>query len=162
MFSVGDKVVYPMQGVGIVERIENRVFSGKNREYIIVKILANKMEVMIPSDMVAKSNLRRISDNSTLENVLSNLTAADDDDDDDESLSSKQRYENNFNKFKVGSLKNSLEVVYDLSEINKNKKLNSSEKQLFHTAHKFLLEEVSCIKNMSLTEADDYLKNRLN
>ncbi|MDO5518478.1 MAG: CarD family transcriptional regulator [Clostridium sp.] len=159
MFSVGDKVVYPMQGVGIVERIENRIFSGKNREYIIVKILANKMEVMIPSDMIDKSNLRKISDNSTLENVLSNLTA---NENDDENLSTKQRYENNFNKFKVGSLKNSLEVVYDLGEINRNKKLNSSEKQLFHTAHKFLLEEVSCIKNMSLTEADDYLKNRLN
>lgn len=160
MFSVGDKVVYPMQGVGIVERIENRIFSGKNREYIIVKILANKMEVMIPSDRADKSNLRSISDNSTLENVLSNLTV--NDENDDGSLSSKQRYENNFNKFKVGSLKNSLEVVYDLFVINKNKKLNSSEKQLFNTAHKFLLEEVSFIKNMSLTEADDYLKKRLN
>lgn len=159
MFSVGDKVVYPMQGVGVVEKIENRVFSGKNREYIIVKILANNMEVMIPTDMVAKSNLRKISDNSTLENVLSNLTVKDDT---EEKLSNKERYENNVNKFKAGTLKDSLEVVLDLVHINKNKKLNSSEKQLFHSAQKFLVEEVSCIKNITLTEADIYLKKRLN
>ena len=114
---------------------------------------------MIPTDMVAKSNLRKISDNSTLENVLSNLTVKDDT---EEKLSNKERYENNVNKFKAGTLKDSLEVVLDLVHINKNKKLNSSEKQLFHSAQKFLVEEVSCIKNITLTEADIYLKKRLN
>ena len=73
MFSIGDKVVYPMQGIGVVDRIEDKIFSGKNREYIIVKILSNNLEIMIPSDKVLNSNLRKINDNSTLEDILFDL-----------------------------------------------------------------------------------------
>ncbi len=159
MFSIGDKVVYPMQGIGIVERIEDKIFSGKNREYTIVKILSNNLEIMIPSDKVLNSNLRKINDNSTLDDILFNLTI---EDSNLEVISAKERYQNNMNKIKSGSLKDSAEVVYDLILMNKEKSLNISEKQLFNTAHKFLVEEVSFIKNISQTEATDFLHLNLN
>ncbi|HEX9025794.1 MAG TPA: CarD family transcriptional regulator, partial [Clostridium sp.] len=136
MFSIGDKVVYPMQGIGIVERIEDKIFSGKNREYIIVKILSNNLEIMIPSDKILNSNLRKITDNSTLDDVLFNLT---NENNELTVISAKERYQNNMSKIKSGSLKDSAEVVYDLILMHKEKSLNTSEKQLFNTAHKFLV-----------------------
>ena len=159
MFSIGDKVVYPMQGIGIIDRIEDKIFSGKNREYIIVKILSNNLEIMIPSDKISNSNLRKITDNSTLEDVLFDLTNKNNK---LEGISAKERYQNNMTKMKSGSLKDSAEVVYDLILMNKEKSLNTSEKQLFNTAHKFLVQEVSFIKNISETEATDFLKLNLN
>lgn len=159
MFSIGDKVVYPMQGIGVIERIEDKIFSGKNREYIIVKILSNNLEIMIPSDKVLNSNLRKICDNSALEDILFNIS---DNNNDLESISAKERYQSNMNKVKSGLLKDSAEVVYDLILMNKEKSLNSSEKQLFNTARKFLIEEVSLIKNISETEAIDLLDLSLN
>lgn len=159
MFLVGEKVVYPMQGIGIIERIEDKIFSGKSKEYIIVKILSNNLEIMIPTEKVLNSNLRKISDKSTLEDVLIDLTNKNDELKD---ISTKERYQINMSKFKSGSLKDSAEVVHDLILMNKEKTLNSSEKQLFNTARKFLVEEVSVIKNMSQTEATDFLKVSLN
>ena len=159
MFLIGDKVVYPMQGIGIIDRIEDKIFSGKNREYIIVKILSNNLEIMIPSDKISNSNLRKITDNSTLEDVLFDLTNKNNK---LEGISAKERYQNNMTKMKSGSLKDSAEVVYDLILMNKEKSLNTSEKQLFNTAHKFLVQEVSFIKNISETEATDFLKLNLN
>lgn len=163
MFSIGDNVVYPMQGIGVIEKIENKVFSGENREYIIIKILSNNLEIMIPSDRVLNSHLRMISDNSTLENVLSNL--ADKtyiDNNNQEDISSKERYQSNMNKIKTGSLKDSAEVVYDLINMNKKKSLNTSEKQLLKTAHKFLVDEISLIKNITEEEANEFINLTIN
>lgn len=154
MFSIGDKVVYPMQGIGTIERIENKVFSGKNKEYTIIKILSNHLEIMIPSDKLANSNLRKISDNSTLENVLFNINNQENN---SQVMSAKERYQINSNKVKSGLLKDSAEVVYDLMIIRKEKSLNTSEKQLFNTAHKLLVQEVSLIKNITEVEAENFL-----
>lgn len=159
MFSIGDKVVYPMQGIGVIERIEDKLFSGKNREYIIVKILSNNLEIMIPSDKVSNSNLRKICDISTLDDILFNIS---DNNNELESITAKERYQTNMTKVKSGELKDSAEVVYELILMNKEKSLNSSEKQLFNTARKFLVEEVSLIKNISETEAIDFLDLNLN
>lgn len=159
MFSIGEKVIYPMQGIGIIERIEDKIFSGKSKEYIIVKILSNNLEIMIPTDKISNSNLRKISDNSTLESVLFNLT---NEDDKLKDISTKERYKMNMDKVKSGSLKDSAEVVYDLILMNKEKTLNTSEKQLYNTAHKFLVEEVSQIKNITQIEATDFLKLNFN
>ena len=118
MFSIGDKVVYPMQGIGIIERIEDKLFSGKNREYIIVKILSNNLEIMIPSDKVSNSNLRKICDNSTLDDILFNIS---DKNNELESITAKERYQSNMTKVKSGELKDSAEVVYELILANKEK-----------------------------------------
>ena len=147
-----------MQGIGIIDRIEDKIFSGKNREYIIVKILSNNLEIMIPSDKISNSNLRKITDNSTLEDVLFDLTNKNNK---LEGISAKERYQNNMTKIKSGSLKDSAEVVYDLILMNKEKSLNTSEKQLFNTAHKFLVQEVSFIKDISETDAMDFLNLNL-
>lgn len=159
MFTIGEKVVYPMQGIGVIERIEDKIFSGKSKEYIIVKILSNNLEIMIPSDKISNSNLRKISDNTTLENVLFNLTT---ENDTAQEITPKERYQINMDKIKVGSLKDSAEVVYDLISMKKEKVLNNSEKQLLNTARKFLIQEVSLIKNISEIEATDFLKLTVN
>jgi CarD family transcriptional regulator len=159
LFSIGDKVVYPMQGIGIIERIEDKIFSGKNREYIIVKILSNNLEIMIPSDKISNSNLRKITDNSTLDDILFTIS---DNNDTLEAISAKERYQSNMIKIKSGSLKDSAEVVYDLMLMNKEKSLNTSEKQLYNTARKFLIEEVSLIKNITENEVIDLLQLSLN
>ena len=162
MFSIGDKVVYPTQGTGIIDRIENKIFSGKNREYLIIKMFSNNLEIMIPTDNISKSHLRPVSDDSTLLNILSNITDCKEPINDLTGLSSKEIFQKNMEKFKTGLLKDSIEVVHDLNSINKKKPLNSSEKQLLKNAKKFLAEEVSIIKNITQNEASDFISNILN
>lgn len=162
MFSIGDKVIYPTQGAGVIDRIENKIFSGETREYLIIKMFSNNLEIMIPTDNISKSHLRPVSDNSTLVNILSDVSEYKEPINDLSGLSSKEVFKMNMEKFKTGLLKDSIEVIHDLNKIKKEKPLNSSEKQLLNTAKKILAEEVSIIKNITKNEANDFISNVLN
>lgn len=155
LFDIGDKIVYPMQGAGVIQGIEEKVFQGKKQQYYIIKMLTNNMEIMIPSWRISNANIRLISDDSTLKNVLFNLNARELEP--NESLNSKQRYQANMDKIKTGSLKDGAEVVYDLTQLNKEKALNTSESQMLMNARKFLVDEIILIKKITEDEANDLL-----
>lgn len=157
LFEIGDKIVYPMQGAGVIEGIEEKDFQGKKQQYYVIKMLTNNMEMMIPSWRMSNSNIRLISDDSTLKNVLSNLTDTDTESETTEPLNSKQRYQFNMDKIKTGSLKDGAEVVYNLTQINKEKALNTSESQLLMNARKFLIDEIILIRKITEDEANDLL-----
>jgi len=155
LFEIGDKIVYPMQGAGVIQGVEEKVFQGKKQQYYIIKMLTNSMEIMIPSWRISNANIRLISDDSTLKNVLFNLNARESEP--NESLNSKQRYQVNMDKIKTGSLKDGAEVVYDLTQLNKEKALNTSESQMLMNARKFLIDEIILIKKITEDEANDLL-----
>ena len=48
MFAVGDRVVYPMHGAGLIEKIEDRQILGETRAYYIIRIKSGNMQVMVP------------------------------------------------------------------------------------------------------------------
>lgn len=155
MFNIGDKVVYPMQGAGIIESIQEKEMLGEKQKYYIIKILISKMEIMIPFNRIQSSNLRPINDEATLESTLqffSNEAT-----DSQEIIPAKQRYQMNMDKIKSGSLKQGAEVIRDLTRMNNIKTLNSSEKQMLMNAKRFLISEMILIKGFTEEQADDLL-----
>ena len=69
MFTVGDKIVYPMHGAGIIRDIEVKNILGKNQNYYILKLPGSDMNVMIPvenqeavgiRDIVSKEKMREV------------------------------------------------------------------------------------------------------
>jgi len=58
MFKVGDLAVYPAQGVGVIEAIENREVMGKKQPFYVMKIMGNGMKIMIPTTRLRLSALR--------------------------------------------------------------------------------------------------------
>lgn len=155
MFNIGDKVVYPMQGAGIIESIQEKEMLGEKEQYYIIKILISKMEIMIPFNRIQNSNLRPINDEATLESTLqffSNEAS-----DSQEIIPAKQRYQMNMDKIKSGSLKQGAEVIRDLTRMNNIKTLNSSEKQMLMSAKRFLISEMILIKGITEEQADHLL-----
>ena len=73
-FKEGDKVVYPNQGVGIIEYIEEKEFRGKLEKYYRIYLTNNKMQVLLPFSRVEKSHMRLISDPSYLDYKLDHAT----------------------------------------------------------------------------------------
>ncbi|WP_170272179.1 CarD family transcriptional regulator [Clostridium tarantellae] len=161
MFHVGDKIVYPNQGVGTIQYIEDKEFCGEIQKYYKIHLINNNMDVLIPAKRLEHCNLRGISDINTLNNLLSDFKHPDFDLENFISSTSKQRIIDNNEKLKVGSLKNFFEVVYDLTKLNAVKSLNLNEKQILFKAKKFLLDEISLIKNISEEEADEFLNENL-
>ena len=153
MFHIGDYIVYPMQGAGVIEGIEEKEIHGEIQRYYLIKMPINKMQVMIPIDKVKKSRIRLVVDTLTLENVMNifhhGLT--------DTTLSMKERFKINTEKLRTGNIQEGAEVVRDLMRINKNKSLNASEKQMLDSARKIFVSELGFIRGITENQALDLI-----
>nr|WP_251551265.1 CarD family transcriptional regulator [Neobacillus muris] len=146
-----------MQGAGVIEAIEVREIQGEKQQYYIINMPINKMQVMIPIAKVHKSGIRLATDLSNLENVMDifyhGVT--------DTTLSMKERYKINTAKLRTGNFQEGAEVVRDLMRINKNKSLNSSEKQMLESARKIFISELGVIRGITDNQALDLLNNKI-
>lgn len=158
LFQIGDKIVYPMHGAGIIEAIEEKEILGTSRQYCVIRILSKDMQVMLPMDQLQKSGIRYIVDKGTLNDILLEFQNGES----DPSLSWKQRYTMNMEKMKNGNLQDSAEVVRDLIRRNKERALNASEKQMLDNARKMMISEVALVQDVSEHQATEFLQETIN
>ncbi|HFK1553163.1 TPA: CarD family transcriptional regulator [Bacillus paranthracis] len=158
LFQIGDKIVYPMNGAGVIEAIEEKEILGTTRQYCVIRIISKDMQVMLPMDQLQKSGIRYIVDKGTLDDILLEFQNGES----DTSLSWKQRYTMNMEKMKNGNLQDSAEVVRDLLRCNKERALNASEKQMLDNARKMMISEVALVQNVSEHQATEYLQDTIN
>jgi len=146
MFKIGDLAVYPAQGVGIIERIEQKKISGCQQDFFVMRILENNMIIMIPSSNVANVGLRQIIDRKEVSKVFSILKARDICVDDNQTWN--RRYRDYMEKIKSGSVYEVAEVYRDLTNIQQDKELSFGERKMLDTARSLLIKEISLAKNM--------------
>ncbi|MBK5450687.1 transcription factor YdeB [Bacillus sp. TH22] len=158
MFQIGDKIVYPMHGAGIIEAIEEKEILGTTRQYCVIRIISKDMQVMLPMNQLQKSGIRYIVDKGTLDGILLEFHHGGS----DPTLSWKQRYTMNMEKMKNGNLQDSAEVVRDLLRRNKERALNASEKQMLDNARKMVISEVALVQNVSEHQATEFLQETIN
>jgi CarD family transcriptional regulator len=156
-YKLGDKVVYPLHGVGIISSIEDKEVLGEVRSYYIIKLSISDMTVMIPTDKSEELGLRMIvSDrdaNKALKVVGGEMTEMDED--------WKSRYQQNFEKIKSGSILNVAEVVRNLFHRNKVKELSIMEKRLYENAYRLLVDEISYAKDLEREDVQDLVSKGL-
>ncbi|MEI4801928.1 CarD family transcriptional regulator [Bacillus sp. NPDC077411] len=157
LFQIGDKIVYPMHGAGVIEGIEEKEILGEKQKYYVIRIPISNMEIMIPMKKMIQSRIRLIADILTLENVLLIFQYGES----DNSLSWKQRYTQNMEKMKRGEIQEGAEVVRDLIRRNKVRALNTSEKQMLDNAQKILISELSLIKGITEDQAIELLNTKV-
>lgn len=145
MFKIGDLAVYPAQGVGIIERIEQRKISGCQQDFFVMRILENNMIIMIPSSNVANVGLRQIIDRKEVPKVFSILKERDSCVD---NQTWNRRYRDYMEKIKSGSVYEVAEVYRDLTNIKQDKELSFGERKMLDTARSLLIKEISLAKNM--------------
>lgn len=161
MFNIGDKIVYPTQGVGLIKGIEEKSFAGKVQNYYKIDLINTDLEILLPTNREEMSKMRLVTDEPILDGLLNNvkniiLTLQD-----INTLPCRQRMIANGNKIKSGSLLDFIEVVCNLTEINSTQNLNLNEKQMLQSTKKFLIEEISLSKNIDTMAAKDLLNHSL-
>ncbi|OTW75754.1 transcription factor YdeB [Bacillus thuringiensis serovar japonensis] len=145
MFQIGDNIVYPMHGAGIIEAIEEKEFAGKKQLYYVIKMSISNMQIMIPKGKILSSNIRPVIDILTLTRIIHIFQHGES----GELMPWKQRYKVNTDKIKTGEIQEGAEVIRDLIRIKKEKALNTSEKKLLDDAYKFLVSELELIKGIT-------------
>ncbi|MFT9847177.1 CarD family transcriptional regulator [Aneurinibacillus sp. REN35] len=157
MFQIGDKIVYPMHGAGVIEAIEEKEFLGEKHKYYIINMPIGNLQVMVPMEKVAILGIRLAADILTLENVLFIFHHGKS----NQPISWNERYRINMDKIKTGDIQEGAEVVRDLMRRNEEKILNTSEKRMLDNAKKILISELVLVKGLTENQATDLLNEEL-
>ncbi|MDA3899774.1 MAG: transcriptional regulator [Spirochaetes bacterium] len=157
MFKKGEKVVYPMHGVGLIDEIEDKEVLGQLTKYYIIKIINSGMKVMIPVEKAEEVGLRKIISKSDVKKALSHLNTGETIKENDWKL----RYQNNINKVKSGSIFQVAEVARDLFRRGREKELSIMERKLYENAYNLVMHEVALTKSVGIEEAGDLVSEAL-
>jgi len=145
-FKVGDKAVYPGQGVGEVLGIEHKEVAGQRQSFYVLRILENGMKIMIPVNKVGSVGLREIIDEKAVEKVYEILRQKEVSVD---ATTWNRRYREYMEKIKTGSVFEIAEVLRDLYRLRSDKELSFGERKMLDTARSLLIKELSLAKNCS-------------
>ena len=138
-FEVGDKVIYPNQGLGVVERIETRTIMGTTCGFYSLRMASSDTTVLVPVDNVEDVGLRRaIGDHEVkkLFGLLGNGKI-------DNHQNWKGRFKDNSNKMRTGSLYDVVDVLKSLNHLSQSKNLSFREKRMLDRAKFLVVSEIS-------------------
>jgi len=139
-FSVGDTLVYPGYGVGVVQNIEERTLGGGARLFCVLsfKETENESKVMIPLDNVHEVRLRPLSDARCVHDVLAYLSNGE-----PEIVPSwRDRFAMHGDMLAAGDLMSVVRVLKALFVLNSKKPLSFREKKMYQKAMLLITSEV--------------------
>jgi CarD family transcriptional regulator len=156
-FEIGDNVVYPHHGAGVVLKKETKDLLGEKRDYLTIKILHNNMTVMVPCENAHRAGLRRVIDGDDVNRVIDVLTG----EVSEMPKNWNRRFKHNREKIKTGDVFELAEVVRNLAIREWEKGLSTGEKQMYTRAKKILASEFMYALGKDEEGAEAYLDELL-
>lgn len=156
-FCVGEKVVYPNQGVGTIENISTRNFGVRPERYYLLRLTSNHLTIMVPFSHVDDVGLRKVTRNGQVDQVLRFLATGEC----HGCRDWKNRYKENSEKMRNGGLMEIAEVLKGLLKLQNRKPLSFREKKMLDKARHMLIMEVSISRAIREAEAIDLLQQSL-
>jgi len=156
MFKVGDKIVYPMHGAGVIEKIEERSILDEKQSYYIIK-MPGEVKVMVPTAKAEDIGVRNIIDKETAGKVINVLEQ----DSTEMSLKWNKRYRDNVEKMKSGDIFEVADIVRNLSFKQKDKGLSTTEKKMLLNAKQILVSELVLVESKEKEEVEELVENKI-
>ena len=156
-FQIGDKVVYPNHGVGVIEQISSRTIGPNVQKFYLLKIKASSLKVEVPFNNVDAVGLRPVVKNGEINKILTFLTDGKCDNHQDW----KYRFKENSDKMRTGSLLEVAIVLKSLLLLAREKPLSFREKKMLDRARYLLVTELAMVKNSDEAEIEDLLNKAL-
>ncbi|MGH9386609.1 MAG: CarD family transcriptional regulator [Vicinamibacterales bacterium] len=152
-FTIGDKVIYPNHGLGVVEKVEEKTILGTTCGFFHLRILSNDTTVLVPVANVDNVGLRRAITDDEVERLFVLMG----DGKIDNHQNWKGRFKDNSDKMRSGSIYDMADVLKSLTFLAKSKSLSFREKRMLDRAKSLIVSEISEV--MRLTPAD--IENRV-
>ncbi|NLN21153.1 MAG: CarD family transcriptional regulator [Syntrophomonadaceae bacterium] len=154
MFKIGDHIVHPMHGAGVVEGLEKR--GEQEQLYFVLRLFSGNLKVLVPADKVKKLGVRRVIKKNEIDSVVKVLQR----EDHDNSIPNwNHRYRANLEKIRTGDVFAVAEVVRSLMRQDQKKGLSSGEKRMLESAFQILSSELVLAGNMELGEVENMIKD---
>ena len=156
-FHIGDKVVYPNHGVGVIEQISSRTFGATVEKFYLLKIKSSSLKVMVPFHNVGTVGLRRVVKNGQIQKIVDFL----EDGECGNNADWKDRFKENSERMRTGSLLEVAAVLKGLLLLNQSKPLSFREKKMLERARYLLVSEMAMARNVEETEMEALLNRAL-
>lgn len=156
-FSVGDHVVYPLQGVGVIKRVEERIFRGAQTLYYVIYLDISDMTVMIPVDKSDEMGIRAIVPQEEAQAAIDTISSKYE----PMPVDWKARYQMNVDLLRQGSIASIAKVVQALYHRSKIKELPVQERKLYDNALRLLIDETAYSMDRDKKEIELLVFSRL-
>src|SRR5215469_5609008 len=156
-FHIGDRVVYPNHGVGVIEQIGSRTLGAQPEKYYLLHIKSSNLKVTVPFHSVEAVGLRRVVKNGDIKKILDFLS-------DGESASAtdwKDRFKENSDRMRTGSLMEVAAVLKSLLVLKESKSLSFREKKMLDRARYLLVSELALARNCEEANIENLLSETL-
>ncbi len=157
MFTIGDKIVYPMHGAGTIISIEKKEVLGEMQDYYIILMPIGEMKLMVPTGMAREVGVREVSDEGVIDEVFGILSGS------DEPMPSNwsKRYRVNMERIKGGDICEVAVVIRNLVSMDEEKGLSTGERKMLNNAMQILLSEVALVRDINEDEAQRIVSDML-
>lgn len=154
MFKIGDHIVYPMYGAGVITDVVEKEFLGETRTYYNVSLPYCRMEASVPVDNCEKLGVRHIIGPERIDEVVSVLK----DETEEMNPNWNKRYRENTERMQTGDILEVAAVVRNLVRTDRKKPLSTGEKKLLSTAKQILESELVYSGGYTMDEADELVE----
>ena len=138
IYKIGDRVLYPMHGAGVIEAIEKQEILGEIHSYYVMRLPAGDMKVMIPMKNAEEIGVRDIITKEKAKEVLAHFYGRMCDED----ANWNKRFRDNMSKLKSGDILKVLDVVKHLMCRERKKGLSTGERKMLSNAKQILISEL--------------------
>ena len=156
-FIVGESVIYPNHGIGIIEQVYHRKESGRKESFYHLRIIANNLMVMIPSTNVLEVGLRKLIRKGEVTKVLLHLKKTKVNNASDW----KNRFKENSEKMRTGLIFEVADVLKSLFQLSSNRILSFREKKMLDRARHLVVSEVATVSRVSEDKAGQMIDQAL-
>ena len=157
MFRVGDKIVHPMHGAGIVDEIVTRKVNGVLRDYYSLRLPVGGMLVMIPTENCGEIGVRAVLTAEEAQRMLGEIAQLQV----ELEPNWNQRYRENMLRLKSGNLLEVAKVVKCLLLRDSRRGLSTGERKMLHSARQILISEIGMACDISYEEAERRINQAL-
>ena len=156
-FKVGDKVVYPSQGVSEVESISAEVLAGTEMKCYHLRLINSDSKVMVPVNNSERVGLRPLSEKKLVRRAMRRLKASEGENAEDW----KDRYRANLERIKTGELDEIVNVLLCLAEVAGRKTLSFRERKMYDHARQLLVNEVAEVEGKTVEKVEQQVEDAL-
>ena len=156
-FKVGDKVIYPNQGLGIIEEIQDESYYGESFRIYHLRILNNNTLVLVPFSNAEEIGIRKPVSVGRIRKIFEFMRNGEV----DVTMNWKGRYKEHINLMKSGAMHDMILVLKSLYYLNLIKPLSFREKKMMEKVKELIISEISEVSSVSLTEIEQRIMDSL-
>ena len=155
--KIGDKIIYPNQGLGVIEAIREDSYNGEMFKIFHLRIIANNTLVQVPSSTASEIGIRRPMSEGAIKKIFQYMRNGAV----DITTDWKGRYKEHLNLMKSGTLLDMAMVLKSLYYLSRTKPLSFREKKMMEKVKELIVSEISEASPMSAAQVEHKLLETL-